>query len=180
LAEIKKGFTAAECLEVVPQAIPIFPRVDVFYVWGFPFETMEDFYQSLFQMISFRMLGARILPSLLSLLPQTEIFREWRRRATLEFCPYLFPEFVFTGHEVYQGGRIELPEQHREYFELIRANPDIFPGFYHIDLLGNVLPKLDQLRRFGFYPDPAPNDPNAESCGAHSPAYPGPDLATRT
>jgi len=180
LAEIKKGFTAAECLEVVPQAIPIFPRVDVFYVWGFPFETMEDFYQSLFQMISFRMLGARILPSLLSLLPQTEIFREWSRRATLEFCPYLFPEFVFTGHEVYQGGRIELPERHREYFELIKANPDIFPGFYHIDLLGNVLPKLDQLRRFGFYPDPAPNDTNAESCGAHSPAYPGPDLATRT
>ncbi len=118
-------------------------------------------------------LAGRVLPLLLK--AQCDVL--WR---SLEFCPYLFPEFVFTGHEVYQGGRIELPERHREYFELIRANPDIFPGFYHIDLLGNVLPKLDQLRRFGFYPDPAPNDTSAESCGAHSPAYPGPDLATRT
>ena len=58
LKEIKKGFTAAETLEVVPKAVDIFPRVDAFFVWGFPFETMEDFHQSLFQMVSFRMLGA--------------------------------------------------------------------------------------------------------------------------
>ena len=79
LQQIKKGFTAAETVEVVSQAVEIFQRVDAFFVWGFPFETMEDFHQSLFQMVAFRMLGARILPSLLSLLPQTEIYREWAR-----------------------------------------------------------------------------------------------------
>jgi anaerobic magnesium-protoporphyrin IX monomethyl ester cyclase len=180
LARIQKGFSAAEALDVVPKAIPIFPRVDAFYVWGFPFESMEDFQQSLFQMVSFRMMGARILPSLLSLLPQTEIYREWAGRAPLEFCPHLFPEFVFTGHEVYRGGRIELPDRHREYFDLILENPDIFPGFYHIDLAGNVLPKLDLLRKFGFYPDPRPAPEGAESCGAHSPRTGAQDLATRT
>ncbi len=72
----KKGFTAAESLELVPRAVEIFPRCDTFFVWGFPFETMDDFNQTLFQMVSFRMMGARILPSLLSLLPQTEIYRE--------------------------------------------------------------------------------------------------------
>ena len=97
---IRKGFTAAQALEVIPKAVRIFPRVDAFFIWGFPFETMEDFHQTLFQMVSFRMMGARILPSLLSLLPQTEIYREWIGRVKLEFCPYLFPEFVFTGHEV--------------------------------------------------------------------------------
>jgi radical SAM superfamily enzyme YgiQ (UPF0313 family) len=180
LRQIKKGFTAAEALEVVPKAVGIFPRTDAFYVWGFPFETMEDFQQSLFQMVSLRMMGARILPSLLSLLPQTEIFRDWCQRATLEFCPYFFPEFVFTGHEVYRGGRIELPERHREYFDLILGNPDVFPGFFHIDLEGNVLPKLRLLRQFGFYPDPEPTQTNAESCGAHSPSRLAPELATRT
>ncbi len=80
LSEIKKGFTAAQSLEVVPKAIQFFPRVDAFFVWGFPFESMDDFRQSLFQMVSFRMLGARILPSLLSLLPQTEIYRQWSRQ----------------------------------------------------------------------------------------------------
>ena len=58
LKQIKKGFTSAQTLEVVPMAVDIFPRVDAFFVWGFPFESMEDFHQSLFQMVSFRMLGA--------------------------------------------------------------------------------------------------------------------------
>jgi hypothetical protein len=178
LQRIKKGFTAAQTLDVVPKAVEIFPRVDTFFVWGFPFETMDDFHQSLFQMVSFRMMGARILPSLLSLLPQTEIFQEYRDQAELEFCPYLFPEFVFTGHEICHGGRIDLPQKYREYFDLIRANPDIFPGFFHIDLQGNVLPKLALLRQFGFYPEPQPAEPNAESCGAHSPRLEPQELAT--
>jgi anaerobic magnesium-protoporphyrin IX monomethyl ester cyclase len=179
LKEIKKGFNAAQVLEVIPPAIEIFPRVDTFYVWGFPFETMEDFNQSLFQMVSFRMMGARILPSLLSLLPQTEIYREWSQRTDLEFCRYLLPEFVFTGHEVCRGGGVEIPDQHKEYFELIEQNPDIFSGFFHIDLEGNVLPKLQLLRQFGFYPEPEPDRTNSESCGAHSPKVKPHELATR-
>jgi radical SAM superfamily enzyme YgiQ (UPF0313 family) len=87
LKRIKKGFTAAESLALIPKAVRLFPRVDAFYVWGFPFETLDDFHQSLFQMVSFRMMGARILPSLLSLLPQTEIYETWGREAKLDFCP---------------------------------------------------------------------------------------------
>jgi radical SAM superfamily enzyme YgiQ (UPF0313 family) len=179
LKQIKKGFTEAQSLEIVPQAIQILPRVDACFVWGFPFETLEDFNQSLLQMVSFRMMGARILPSLLSLLPQTEIYREYAGKAPLEFCPYLFPEFVFTGHEVCRGGELELPRRYRAYFDLILANPDVFSGFFHIDLEGNVLPKLALLRQFGFYPSPeAP--PEAESCGAHSPRIEPRELSTRT
>ncbi len=169
LSHIKKGFTAAEAEDLIPKAIEIFPRVDAFYVWGFPTETMEDFNQTLFQMVSFRMMGARILPSLLSLLPQTEIYEEVKD-TKLDFCPYLLPEFVFTGHEILHGSRVELPEQHRQYFEVILGNPDIFPGFYHYDLEGNVLPKLDKLREFGFYPAAEETEyQDPESCGAHSP-----------
>jgi anaerobic magnesium-protoporphyrin IX monomethyl ester cyclase len=187
LSEIKKGFTSSEVLDVVPAAIEIFPRVDAFYVWGFPFETIEDFNQSLFQMISLRMMGARILPSLLCLLPQTEIYREWSDRVPLQFCSYLFPEFVFTGHEVCHGGSVEIPESHRDYFEMIKQNPDIFPGFFHMDLERNVLSKLELLRQFGFYPDPSTQPKQsirdiqnkADSCGAHSPRIEPQNLATR-
>jgi len=188
LLEIKKGFNCSDVLDIVPAAIELFPRVDAFYVWGFPFETMEDFNQTLFQMISLRMMGARILPSLLCLLPQTEIYKEWGDRAALQFCPYLLPEFVFTGHEVCHGGAIEIPEAHREYFELIEQNPDIFPGFFHIDLERNVLTKLELLRQFGFYPVPSANSNKpkqgdkggTDSCGAHSPRIEPQNLATRT
>jgi len=188
LSQIKKGFTCSDVLDVVPAAIEMFPRVDAFYVWGFPFETIEDFNQTLFQMISLRMMGARILPSLLCLLPQTEIYREWSGRAQLQFCPYLLPEFVFTGHEVCHGGAIEIPEAHRDYFELIEQNPDIFPGFFHIELESNVLAKLELLRQFGFCPDLNAKSPKTEqdgqagtdSCGAHSPRIEPQNLATRS
>lgn len=181
LRRIRKGFTAGEALDVVPRAIGLFPRVDAFYVWGFPFETMEDFNQTLFQMVSLRMMGARILPSLLSLLPQTELYREWASKVTLEFCPWLLPEFVFTGHEVCRDGAVEIPVRYAGYFDLIRQNPDIFPGFYHIDLQGNVLPKLALLQQFGFYPMPnAPQAPAKESCGAHSPQLTSQDAVART
>jgi len=153
LKRIKKGFTVAEVMDVVPKAAEIFPRVDAFYVWGFPFETMDDFNQSLFQMVSFRMMGARILPSLLSLLPQTEIYRELAGEVTLEFCPWLLPEFVLTGHEVSTRGLVEIPPAHADYFQLILDNADIFPGFFHVNLAENVLPKMNLLRRFGFYPE---------------------------
>ncbi len=167
---IKKGFTAAETLDLIPKAVGIFPRVDAFYVWGFPFETMDDFNQTLFQMVSCRMLGARILPSLLSFLPQTEIYEQWGQKGQLEFCPHLLPEFVLTGHEIVRGSNVELPETHRCYFDLIAAHPDIFPGFFHFDLAGNVLPKLELLQQFGFYLRPElVAETNPESCGAHSP-----------
>ncbi|MBM3300598.1 MAG: radical SAM protein, partial [Deltaproteobacteria bacterium] len=152
LSRIQKGFTAAESVELIPRAIEIFPRVDTFYVWGFPFETMEDFYQTLFQMVSFRMMGARILPSLLSLLPQTKIFQDLSAETKLEFCPFLMPEFIFTGHEVLRDGTVELPDKHRHYFDLVTENPDVFPGFFLVDIENNVLPKWELLREFGFYP----------------------------
>jgi radical SAM superfamily enzyme YgiQ (UPF0313 family) len=182
LQRIKKGFTATESLDLIPKAIEIFPRVDTFYVWGFPFESMEDFNQTLFQMISFRMMGARILPSLLSLLPQTEIYRDLPQETKLEFCHYLFPEFIFTGHEVLRGSEVEIPDQYRQYFDLVIANPDIFPGFFHAGIENNVLPKLELLREFGFYPrleEVPPEKQDAESCGAHSPRVNPQNLATR-
>jgi anaerobic magnesium-protoporphyrin IX monomethyl ester cyclase len=171
LRKVRKGFTAEKSIEVVSRAVGILPRVDTFFIWGFPFETMEDFRMSLFRMVSFRTLGARILPSLLCLLPQTEIFRQIREDGLkLDFCEDLFPEYMVTGHEIFRTSGTSIDEKHRYIYDLIRANPDLFPGFFHVDLLGNIRPKLALMREFGFYPD-LEEKPKAktESCGAHSP-----------
>ena len=80
MKEIRKGFTAAQSLELIPQAVKIFRRVDTFYVWGYPFETMEDFNQTLFQMVTFRMLGGGFAKHV-SFLPQTPIYMEWGKKA---------------------------------------------------------------------------------------------------
>jgi anaerobic magnesium-protoporphyrin IX monomethyl ester cyclase len=169
LERTRKGFTSLETIGVVRQACDIFRRVDLFYVWGFPFETMDDFYASVFQMLSFRMMGARILPSLLCLLPQTEIYRREVTPAELEFAPDLFPEYMVTGHEVSRLAHVEIRPEHAAVFEFVRQHPDIFPGFFHVDLTTNIRPKLRVLQEFGFYPASAEELMNHESCGAHSP-----------
>lgn len=169
LEKTKKGFTAAEALEVVGQAVEIFPGVDAFFVWGFPFESMDHFHETLFTMLTMREMGARILPSLLCYLPQTEIYRELADPERLEFCPELFPEYMVTGHEVYRSFFVEIDEEHGGIYRFIRENPDIFPGFFHWDLQGNVLPKLSILQEYGFYPRDGLREDAAESCGAHSP-----------
>jgi len=180
LEQTRKGFTAEEAVEVVSKAVTIFDRTDCFYVWGFPFETMDDFYQSVFQMVSFRAMGARILPSMLCLLPQTEIYRTLQDSAQLEFCPELFPEYMLTGHERLRGARCDYPAEHARIFEFVRRNPDIFPGFFHYNLEGNILPKLRVLQEFGFYGPDRAEVADTDSCGAHSPRVKmaRPDLAT--
>ena len=170
LERTRKGFAPEQSVRVVAEAVRRFPRVDAFFVWGFPFETLEDFHQTLFQVISFRLMGARILPSLLCYLPQTAIYEEYRGDPKFAFCPDLIPEYMLTGHEICHPSRIEIDAEHRWLFELVQQHPAIFPGFYHYDLEGNVRPKLEVLRQHGFYPSPseAPKD-ETESCGAHSP-----------
>lgn len=173
---VKKGFNANDAVKIISAAQKIFPRVDAFYVWGFPFETLDDFHQTIFQMVMFRMMGVRILPSLLCLLPQTELFIENQSKYSLDFCPELFPEYMITGHEVSTSGKFTISPQHEDKYSFIKDNPDIFPGFFHMDLQNNILPKLAIMRKFGFYP--LATETTTESCGAHSPRQVGHEIAT--
>ena len=177
LARVTKGFDTRRALDVVAEAVGIFPGVDAFYMWGFPFESMADFHETLLQMISVRAMGVRILPSLLSLLPGTTLFDELGGTSRLEFCPELFPEYMLTGHEVCSGGRIEIAPEHERIYRLIAAHPEVFPGFFHIDVAGNVLPKYQLLQRFGFYSMAGRTErlgAEVECCGAHSPSLGSP------
>ncbi|MCP4678001.1 MAG: B12-binding domain-containing radical SAM protein [Deltaproteobacteria bacterium] len=171
LEHTHKGFTPDMAVDVVSRATQLFPRVDTFFVWGYPDETMDDFYLSLFQMISFRLMGARILPSLLCLLPQTELFRSLtpEQLGRLEFCEELLPEYVITGHEVCRVGSISIADKHRTFFDFIRENKDIFPGFFLIDVEENIRPKLSVLQEHGFYTRANRELTDLDSCGAHSP-----------
>lgn len=180
LERVKKGFTIEQAMDVVSRAVLHFPRVDTFFVWGFPFETMEDFHQTLFQMIAFRLIGARILPSLLCLLPQTEVYREVKDSARLQFYPALLPEYMLTGHEICDDGHLAASPEHAFIFDFVAAHPDLFPGFFLADLDENVLPKFELLRQHGFYASKEREVTERDSCGAHSPRLDEPVLASLT
>ncbi len=154
LRQVAKGFTPAEASRVIALSAQIFPEVDAFYVWGFPFETMADFAKSAFQMSLFRSWGVRVLPCLLSFLPQTAIYRDYlagKYGGRLQFRPELTPEYVVTGHETSSMGETSISGSQRPLFDFVAAHPDLFPGFLQWEPETNVWPKLQILRKLGFY-----------------------------
>jgi anaerobic magnesium-protoporphyrin IX monomethyl ester cyclase len=157
LRRVAKGFTAGQASDVVALSARIFPEVDAFFIWGFPFETMADFYKSLFQMVLFRDWGVRVLPCLLSFLPQTAIYRGYlagEYGGQLRFRPDLMPEYVVTGHETSAAGQVIISAEQQPLFDFIAAHPRLFPGFLQWEPETNVQPKLAHLRKFGFYAPP--------------------------
>jgi radical SAM superfamily enzyme YgiQ (UPF0313 family) len=142
--------------------------VDAFYILGFPFETIEDFSEYLFQMITLRGMGVRILPSLITHLPQTRMYRELEDKSRLEFCSWLLPEYMIAGMESRESVRVTIDQRYDGFFDFIMNNRDIFPGFFQIDVEENIRPKLNMLEEFDFYRREV-----RDSCGAHSPSCTG-------
>ena len=170
LKRLKKGFTVEQANRSVSEALKYIPRVDTFFIWGFPFESMKDFSRTLFQMISYRMIGARILPSLICYLPQTDVYKELVGSHNFEFYGDILPEFVITGQEVCEGGRLRVTDEYKSQFDFIKSHPDIFTGFFQIDLENNILPKFNLLIKHGFYQNTlSAKNGERESCGGHSP-----------
>jgi len=156
LRQVAKGFTARQASEIIALSAQIFPEVDAFFIWGFPFETMADFYKSVFQMVLFRSWGVRVLPCLLSFLPQTAIYHDYlagEYGGALRFRPDLTPEYVATGHETSSSGRIAISAEQQPLFDFITAHPDLFPGFLQWEPEMNLRPKLQVLCDLGFYSD---------------------------
>jgi hypothetical protein len=128
-------------------------------------------------MITFRGMGVRILPSLLTYLPQTRIYQEIEDTDRLEFCHHLLPEYMISGIESRGSVRINIDERYTGLFDFIMQNKDIFPGFFHLDIEENINPKLAMLEEFEFY---HAVDVEGESCGAHSPSTEEPALTLNT
>ena len=153
LSLVSKGFTYQDALAKVRMAVQIFNSVEAFFIWGFPFETLEDFFQTAAAMVQFAELGVRVLPSLFSPLPQSRIYQNYTAglyQGRLEFCKELIPAYVISGHEEVTGF-MRVSEKHQCYYNLIVAHPDIFPGHYLFNPDENVLPKFQVLRNLGFY-----------------------------
>jgi len=152
LKKVVKGFSVRDSLESVTIALGIFDSVETFFIWGFPFEDMDEFYETALQMARFRQMGVTVLPSLFSMLPQTDIYREYHKGSydgALTLVPELVPIYVVTGHEIVDTWNA-VPDNYRPYYDFIGAHADIFPGFFLFNHETNVLPKYKALREMGF------------------------------
>lgn len=124
LEQIHKGFTAEQAARTIQESTLYIPHVYTSYIWGFPFETTDDFYDTLLMLTS-DMRDPKIT-ALLTLLtplaasPLRQTFAD-RLRFSLD----------------YQMGASTLPaddlRNYPELVELIRTYPELFSSFYYID-----------------------------------------------
>lgn len=127
LKMIKKEISTAQVIEVTKKSQNFFRQIALSYIWGFPFEELDDFYQTFFMITYFSRLGLRVHFSRLSLLPQAQL--------TLQYGDSLLPlheslelENILEGISLFRdaGGHNE------ELLFLIANHPKIFTNFYWV------------------------------------------------
>lgn len=144
LKKINKKFTIAEATEKAELAKKYIDKVITSYIWGFPFETTEDFKSTLLSIVSMWYLDAMAGLKLLSPMPLSPLGIEYRDH--LEFSEELCSVFASLGNvtSTKSTHRASLPDEFRE---IIERHPDIFMGFYHIKT-ENLEEKAEYLRKF--------------------------------
>jgi anaerobic magnesium-protoporphyrin IX monomethyl ester cyclase len=129
LAKIGKKFTIEEATQKIEMATKHMKKVVTSYIWGFPFETMDDFKRTIFSIVAMWHLGAMAGLKLLSPMPLSRLGIEYRDR--IGFSEQLCSVFATLGNTApgVTGKRAAIPA---EFKVLIEQYPDIFEGFYYI------------------------------------------------
>lgn len=117
LKRINKGFISAEIEQKVRAATQYFEYVTVSLIWGYPFETLPEFYESLALATECRFYGASVQFHLLSPMPGSELYEQHGHG--LHFSEDAVSDLVCSKHgiEPFKGFVLE--------------HPDICASFYH-------------------------------------------------
>lgn len=113
---IRKRVTSARIAAVVPRAREHFPKVVASFMWGFPFEEVSDFEQTLLLAAYLQSAGVIVQMHLWSPMPRSSLCRQYQ--AQLVYDPQVQSDFV--GADV------------SRYAPLIASNSTLFAPFYHV------------------------------------------------
>ena len=145
LERIRKGFTIETAYDVAARSVNTFPSVHCSFIWGYPFETAEDFEETLRWVERFEASGCTVLLFEYAPLPGSPLYR--MTNAPLTFSRDRYSIYVITGHEVVDGLAHRIEPMHRPIFDLIQKHPTIFSGFYEYQ--NREL--LEMKRRLGYF-----------------------------
>lgn len=123
---LQKGHTIEQAREVIRKTMEYdIKRVRTSYIWGYPFATLEEFYDTLMSMGEDLRLEKTVTQmSLLSPLPSSPIFKEYHQ--LIKFDPLIQS----------RAGGLPIQQSLSDYphiIELIENHPYIFTSFYHYD-----------------------------------------------
>ena len=122
---IGKQITVQQIKKVMEMSVDHIEAVSSSFIWGFPFETMDDLYETIFLMGIMADMGCHIKFFSLSPLPLSPLYKKYS--SNLKFDEKLVSNLLFG---VFKD-KI-LPEEKEQLLQMITQNPDIFPGFFHI------------------------------------------------
>lgn len=131
------GYTAKKAVETIEASLARM-NVGTFFIWGFPFESMADFDATTRVVREVENLGIEPTIYVLSPHPMTVAYREYHR------------DLVFN-QQVWDANwprYLDNPASREILADLIRAYPDLFPGFYACD--PNIAAKLRTVQRLGW------------------------------
>jgi anaerobic magnesium-protoporphyrin IX monomethyl ester cyclase len=139
LSAIRKGFDVETARRAAVLGKRFIRIVQTSFVWGFPFETWEDFYETLAMMAYLTTKGVSVKANVLTPLPFSSLFEELSE--TMVFLPDYSPQLHLAEYQ------LDSP-----MVDLIRRYSRIFPCFY---LYSSPLltAKYDVLRKMGLSPE---------------------------
>jgi len=115
LKRIHKGFTREEAMETIKLASKYF-HVMPSFIWGFPFETMEDLKETLSFHDFCVDIGCTIWLLTLTPLPLSDMHKEFNH--TLEYNDLMISKMGKT-------------KRAEEIIRFVKKHPSVFPGFHH-------------------------------------------------
>lgn len=121
LQRVGKGFTLARALDVI-QMCSARLVVEASFIWGYPFETLDDFYDTLIALLAVHAMGCRTKLTLLMPDPASSLTREWLD----DLEPTLRDDVLLVSgktHAFYCGPEVRA---------IVEAHPRLFSAFFHL------------------------------------------------
>ncbi len=115
------------------------------FMWGFPFETMGDFFQTVYLMGVLSEMGSLVKLLFLSPAPLSPLYREYADQ--LKFDEKFVLHLLWG---IYEDKFT--PEEKNKVFEMILQHPDVFSALYYVKT-PNVEKKYQFLKNAGMLID---------------------------
>ncbi len=145
LKRIGKQITIPQVEEVIRLSVDTIEYVVSTFMWGFPFETMGDFFQTVYLMGVLSEMGSLVKLLFLSPAPLSPLYREYGNQLAFD------EKFVL--HLLWGIYKDKFsPEEKNEVFDLILQHPDVFSALYYVET-PDVEKKYQFLKNAGMLTD---------------------------
>lgn len=135
---ISKGFTREIAENTIRNSLKYMKTVVTDFIWGFPFETMDDFYESIFFMSRLSKMGCLVDHNVLTPCTLSRLYNEYGK--SIQFDERLCRDVLWKRH----------PEWEKQHIvKLIKQHPNVFPDFYYYNS-DTIFQKYNLLQRAGW------------------------------